>query len=212
MSVRTRFAPVRPVICTLAAFGTAPVLLAVCPAATADNSSCGSTTPTSSGTSKRRWPRSCTACAGWGSTGTKGPEVGGPHAPYYQSQRLAALSGGGGEAAGRGAAYRDYATPEEIQVERERGRRPRSGRSSTAAAGWPRRPPSAPRFEAEGRQAVVRLKMPREGTLVIDDLVRGRVEFEWARRAGPRDPAGRRHLSLSPGQRGRRLRFRDHAT
>jgi len=28
---------------------------------------------------------------------------------------------------------------------------------------------------------VVRLKMPREGTLVLDDLVRGRVEFEWAR-------------------------------
>ena len=28
-------------------------------------------------------------------------------------------------------------------------------------------------FEAEGRKAVVRLKMPREGKLVIDDLVRG---------------------------------------
>jgi glutamyl-tRNA synthetase len=36
------------------------------------------------------------------------------------------------------------------------------------------------RFEAEGREAVVRLKMPREGTLVIDDLIRGRVEFQWA--------------------------------
>jgi glutamyl-tRNA synthetase len=28
---------------------------------------------------------------------------------------------------------------------------------------------------------VVRLKMPREGSLVVDDLVRGRVEFDWAR-------------------------------
>ena len=37
------------------------------------------------------------------------------------------------------------------------------------------------RFEAEGRRSVVRLKMPREGTLAIDDLVRGRVEVEWAR-------------------------------
>jgi glutamyl-tRNA synthetase len=35
------------------------------------------------------------------------------------------------------------------------------------------------RFEAEGRQAVVRLKIPTEGRLVLDDLVRGRVEFEW---------------------------------
>src|SRR6202043_3312565 len=37
------------------------------------------------------------------------------------------------------------------------------------------------RFQAEGRQAVVRLNMPHEGTLVIDDLIRGQVEFEWAR-------------------------------
>ena len=37
------------------------------------------------------------------------------------------------------------------------------------------------RFENEGRSAVVRLKMPREGTLVIDDKIRGQVEFEWAR-------------------------------
>jgi glutamyl-tRNA synthetase len=37
------------------------------------------------------------------------------------------------------------------------------------------------RFEAEGRRGVVRLKMPREGTLVIDDLVRGKVEVQWAR-------------------------------
>ena len=28
---------------------------------------------------------------------------------------------------------------------------------------------------------MVRLKMPREGKLVIDDLVRGQVEFDWAR-------------------------------
>src|SRR5438552_7748544 len=37
------------------------------------------------------------------------------------------------------------------------------------------------RFEAEGRQAVVRLKMPREGKLVIRDHVRGDVSFDWAR-------------------------------
>jgi glutamyl-tRNA synthetase len=36
-------------------------------------------------------------------------------------------------------------------------------------------------YQAEGRQGVVRLKMPREGTLVIDDLIRGEVRFDWAR-------------------------------
>jgi glutamyl-tRNA synthetase len=39
----------------------------------------------------------------------------------------------------------------------------------------------ARRFENEGRKAVLRLKIPREGTLVLNDLVRGHVEFEWAR-------------------------------
>ena len=35
-------------------------------------------------------------------------------------------------------------------------------------------------YEAEGRVAVVRLKMPREGTCLIPDLIRGDVEFQWA--------------------------------
>jgi glutamyl-tRNA synthetase len=39
------------------------------------------------------------------------------------------------------------------------------------------------RFEAEGRKWVVRLKMPREGVLKLQDLVRGEVEFTWAQEA-----------------------------
>ena len=96
---------------------------------------------------------------------------------------------------------------------RPSARRPsaRSGRSSTAAASWPRRRPIVPASRPRAGRPVVRLKMPREGTLVIDDLVRGRVEVAVGPRAGPRHPAGRRHLPLSPGQRGGRLRFPDHA-
>jgi len=40
---------------------------------------------------------------------------------------------------------------------------------------------AAAAFAAEGRPSVVRLKMPRDGALVIDDAVRGRVEFAWDR-------------------------------
>ena len=36
------------------------------------------------------------------------------------------------------------------------------------------------RFEAEGRQGVVRLLMPREGQFVLNDLVRGEVRVDWA--------------------------------
>jgi glutamyl-tRNA synthetase len=80
----------------------------------------------------------------------------------------------------RGMAYRDYATTEEIQAERDAALREkqtfRYSRRWMAATEADRA-----RFEAEGRKGVVRLKMPQEGVLVIDDLIRGHVEFEWAR-------------------------------
>ena len=45
-------------------------------------------TPTSSARRPRWSPAFSTACAGSGIDWDEGPEVGGPHAPYYQSQRL----------------------------------------------------------------------------------------------------------------------------
>ena len=110
----------------------------------------------------------------------EGPEVGGPYAPYYQSQRLAGYQAAVDKLLAGGFAYRDYATPDEIQAERETAQAEKRpflysrrwmAESLAEQAG----------FAAEGRQAVVRLKMPREGKLVINDLVRGQVEFEWAR-------------------------------
>ncbi len=110
----------------------------------------------------------------------EGPDVGGPHAPYYQSQRADRYQAAVEKLLESGHAYRDFATTEEIQAEREAARQ---GKETFV---YSRRfmaetPEDAARFEAEGRQAVVRLKMPREGKLVINDLVRGPVEFEWAR-------------------------------
>ena len=78
-----------------------------------------------------------------------------------------------------GAAYRDFAKPEELQVERDEAQK--AGRQFTYSRRWRAESAAdAARFEAEGRQGVVRLLMPREGHLVLDDLVRGRVEFPWA--------------------------------
>jgi glutamyl-tRNA synthetase len=110
----------------------------------------------------------------------EGPEVGGPCGPYYQSQRgdryLAAVE----TLLARGAAYYDYATTEELQAEREAAEREKlvflySRRFMAATAA------DRACFEAEGRRPVVRLKMPREGTLVIHDVVRGDVAVDWAR-------------------------------
>ena len=141
---------------------------------------CGSTTPTRSATSTRPWPRFCTALNGWASIGTKGRKSADRCGPYYQSQRPARYQAAVDKLLAGGFAYRDFATTEEIQAERdaaEKEKQPflysRRWMAETA--------PTARRFEAEGREAVVRLKMPREGKLVIDDLVRGEVEFDWAR-------------------------------
>ena len=112
----------------------------------------------------------------------EGPEVGGPYAPYFQSQRGARYQAAVDQLLASGHAYRDYATAEEMEAERKAAteaklqfqysRRFMAGTAEEAA-----------RFEAEGRKAVVRLKMPREGRLPLRDLVRGTVDFEWAQEA-----------------------------
>ena len=110
----------------------------------------------------------------------EGPGVGGPHAPYFQSQRADRHRAAVEKLLASGHAYRDFASPEELDEERK----------AAQAAGTPylysRRfaafdAAAAAAFEAQGRKGVVRLKMPREGSLVIDDAVRGRVEFAWER-------------------------------
>jgi len=110
----------------------------------------------------------------------EGPGVGGPHAPYFQSQRADRHRAAVDSLLASGHAYRDFATPAELDEERK----------AAQAAGKPflysRRfaaftEADAARLSAEGRQGVVRLKMPRESALVIDDAVRGRVEFAWER-------------------------------
>ncbi len=112
----------------------------------------------------------------------EGPEVGGPHAPYYQSERLPLYQRAVETLLVNGSAYRDFALPEEIQGERaeaEAAKRPYVASRRWASASDDERA----RFEAEGRTAVVRLKMPREGVCRIDDLVRGAVDSEWSAEA-----------------------------
>ncbi len=112
----------------------------------------------------------------------EGPELGGPHAPYFQSQRNSRYQAAVDALLASGHAYRDFATAEEMDGERKAAEREkhsfRYSRTWMAATEADRA-----RFEAEGRKSVVRLKMPREGKLVLSDLVRGDVEFAWAEEA-----------------------------
>ncbi len=109
----------------------------------------------------------------------EGPEAGGDAGPYYQSERGELYARAVERLLAGGHAYRDYATPEEIQAERQAaaaaGERFLYSRRWKAASDQERE-----RFEAEGRQGVVRLEMPRTGECRFTDLVRGEVAFDWA--------------------------------
>ncbi len=109
----------------------------------------------------------------------EGPETGGPCGPYHQSQRGDRYESAVQQLLERGLAYRDFARVEEIQEEREAAEREK--RPFVYSRRWMAEDGArAERFVAEGRQGVVRLKMPREGKCCFRDLVRGEVEFDWA--------------------------------
>jgi len=111
----------------------------------------------------------------------EGPGVDGPNAPYYQSQRTESHRAAVEALVASGHAYYDYATTEEIAAERQAALDSKEGVFRYSRRWMAETPADRARFEAEGRKGFVRLKMPDTGTLVIDDLVRGRVEFEWRR-------------------------------
>ncbi|TWT83370.1 Glutamate--tRNA ligase 1 [Planctomycetes bacterium CA13] len=109
----------------------------------------------------------------------EGPEVGGPHEPYFQSGRDELHKQAAAKLVESGHAYRDYAKPDEFNALRQ------AAEKAKVPFVYDRRwmacdDAAAAAFEAEGRTAVVRLKMPREGQCVISDLVRGEVRIDWA--------------------------------
>lgn len=111
---------------------------------------------------------------GWlGLTWDEGPDIGGPYAPYRQSERgeiyadvLTRLYEGG-------FTYACYCTNDEVTE-----RRKASGSKIMGYDGFCRELTAEQReaFLEDGRQAVVRFRMP-EGEITFDDLVRGEVTF-----------------------------------
>ncbi|MFM8222927.1 MAG: glutamate--tRNA ligase, partial [Planctomycetaceae bacterium] len=104
----------------------------------------------------------------------EGPEIGGPHAPYYQSQRGHLYRAAADQLEQSGLAYRDYSTREEIESDRkeaDRQKRPYLNirRSLDLSAA------QRAALEAQGAPWVLRFLIPRDQQVVIDDSIRGRV-------------------------------------
>jgi glutamyl-tRNA synthetase len=104
----------------------------------------------------------------------EGPEVGGPHGPYRQSERHDVYREVAAKLLAAGHAYESFSTNEEVDARRRAaGQDPKLGydnadRFLTDA--------QKAAFRDEGRQPVLRLRMP-DTDLVWTDLVRGEVRF-----------------------------------
>jgi glutamyl-tRNA synthetase len=95
--------------------------------------------------------------------------------PVHQSGRYDLYRAAAEKLIAEGKAYRAFETPEELDVERKRAEA--DGRAYRySGAGRAIAPDESDRRARSGERHVVRLKMPAE-TIVVDDMIRGRVEF-----------------------------------
>lgn len=106
----------------------------------------------------------------------EGPDVGGPHAPYTQSQRLDTYREHSSRLLGTGSAYQCYCSPERLeQVRREQQARkepPRYDRHCRDLT-----PAQRHAADATGVTPVVRFKTPLSGATIARDELRGEVTF-----------------------------------
>ncbi len=112
-----------------------------------------------------------------GLTWTEGPEVGGPHGPYRQSERTEIYRKYAQILLDNGTAYKSFESEAELEEMR---------RQQTAAKQPPRyngahrhlTPEQISAYEAEGRPAVIRLKVPENTSTTFRDELRGDITFD----------------------------------
>jgi glutamyl-tRNA synthetase len=117
----------------------------------------------------------------------EGPKIGGPHAPYFQSERRDRYTAFVEQLVAAGYAYYCYCTPEELRAKREAAAGPhRTDSTDESGTAWKydrtccALTPSVVRArEAAKTPRAVRFKVP-EGTMRFDDLVHGPIEFDGA--------------------------------
>src|SRR5918993_906485 len=110
----------------------------------------------------------------------EGPGAGGPHPPYRQTERFDLYRETARKLLDSGAAYYDFATPEDLAGLRERARV--EGRRPIYTGGEYREmdPDEARERIAAGEPYTVRFKTPREGQTVGQDMIRGPITFDNA--------------------------------
>lgn len=108
----------------------------------------------------------------------EGPDADGDYGPYAQSERLDIYHEYAEKLLERGHAYQCYCSPERL----ERIRQEKMARG--ASPGYDRHCRNLNQeergaFEAEGITPVIRLKMPLEGQVSFEDVIRGTISFDF---------------------------------
>lgn len=106
----------------------------------------------------------------------EGPDIGGSHAPYRQSERAKIYQEHAQMLVDRGYAYRCFCTPERLDRLRAQQRQAKQNTRYDGACLALSREESEARAKS-GEVHVIRLKMPRDGVTVFQDQLRGEVSI-----------------------------------
>ena len=108
----------------------------------------------------------------------EGPDIGGPHAPYFQSQRLDIYRARAERLVAAGRAYSCYCSQETLQTKRQQ--------AEAAGGGWmydracrALTADQIAEYEASGTPRAVRFLTP-DGQTTFEDLVHGAITFDNA--------------------------------
>ncbi len=113
-----------------------------------------------------------------GITWDEGPEIEGPNAPYFQSQRRETYDKYIRQLLDMGRAYYCFETGEELEKLRKQAEKEKKGFVYQRPAVFPTEA-EVEKAKADGKSVTIRFAMP-EGTIVINDIVRGEVSFNTA--------------------------------
>ncbi len=107
----------------------------------------------------------------------EGPDAGGPHEPYVQSQRLPLYRDAAERLIAAGRAYRCFDTPEELAAMRA------EQRAQGRPVGYDGRCRALPHATSDARASsgepfVVRFRMPDEGLTSFRDAIRGEIRVD----------------------------------
>ena len=104
-----------------------------------------------------------------------GPDVGGPHGPYRQSERIEVYSGYAKQLVDQGCAYYSFTTPEELAVWRK-GKD--SGEPAPYEAEREQSTEAARKRIDAGTPHEIRMKTQRAGSVTVTDTLRGEIPFD----------------------------------